>query len=185
MENHTEKVAMKRLPIIFVTIGVPACGKSAFRHTRDYRDLVAAEPEPFIVLESDSIREELFGSEYDQSNNELVFSVLRDRLETALKYGLSVYVDATHAKRDWRTYIHILAEKYGARVIALRFHVPFLTLWMRDRLRKRHVGFKVLAKYFFGIQDPTFLEGFDVIMHVNKTGDVFNTEFSDDYKEPV
>ena len=150
---------------IFVPIGVPACGKTSFyMKTVGNNDLGMGDAP--IHISSDEIREELFGTAYDQQDPERVFDIFKHRARAALECGMSVYLDATHMRKDWREYTINLAREYGVAGVALYFRVPFFTLWKRDRQRTRHVGLKVLLKYFIRIQPPVSAEGFDVIFEI-------------------
>ena len=160
---------------IFVTVGVPACGKSAFYHKiADDNDWGMEEFPAYIS--SDQIREELFGTAYEQSNSDLVFSTLRERADKFLSAGHSVYLDATHAKKEWRKYALDLAQKHGAVCLALFFDVPFFTALKRDRKRDRHVGFKVLRWYFRELELPTKKEGFNGVFRINRNFEYDNFE---------
>ena len=155
---------------IFVPIGVPACGKTSFyMKTVGNNDLGMGDVP--IHISSDEIREELFGTAYDQQDPERVFDIFKHRARAALECGMSVYLDATHMRKDWREYAIKLAKRHGAACVAFYFDVPFLTLLKRDKMRRRHVGFFVLLRYFFGIQAPTKEEGFDTVLVVDKDGE--------------
>ncbi len=99
---------------------------------------------------------------------------MKDRAEKYLSAGHSVYLDATHAKTEWRKYALELAQKYGAVCIAFYFDVPFFTALKRDRKRDRHVGFKVLSRYFRDLEPPTKSEGFNGVFRINR-----NMEYDD------
>lgn len=153
---------------VFVAIGVPACGKSAFYHRTADEWSMGETP---AYISSDDIREELFGTAYDQSDPERVFSLVRKRAEEYLAAGHSVYLDATHIKKDWRKYALDLAQKHGAICVALFFDVPFFTALKRDRKRDRHVGFKVLSRYFRDMEPPTLAEGFSTMFRIGSDGE--------------
>lgn len=156
---------------LFVTIGAPACGKSMFYHklTQD-KDWNFMGVQPAYVS-SDEIREKLYGSEDCQDDPAQVFMVMRHTAEKYLSEGRSVYLDATHAKKEWRKYVIRTAKRHGAAVVALYFDIPLWTLLQRDKHRKRHVGPKVTLKYFYGIEAPTKEEGFDTVLVVDKDGE--------------
>lgn len=145
---------------IFVTIGAPASGKSSYY----FFDFLQPD---VVYISSDMIREELYGTAYDQRDPNKVFSEVRVKVALNLHRGKSVYLDATHARESWRAYIFELAKRYDARVGALYFRVPFMELVRRDRARERSVGWWVIFKYWFMLQKPTYAEGFDFITDVN------------------
>jgi len=155
---------------VFVAVGAPACGKSAFYH-KIADDGDWGLNDKLIHVSSDKIREELFGSAYDQSDPERVFKHMCDRAEWCLINGFSVYLDSTHAKKEWRKYAIDLAQKWGAVCVAIYFAVPVWTLWSRDRNRERSVGFKVLWWYMCELEPPTKTEGFDGVFRIDKYGE--------------
>lgn len=72
---------------LYIMVGIPGAGKDYYiEHTKKDTD---------IVLSSDGIRAEL-GDVNDQSQNELVFSMLYERLEENLKAGNDVWFNATN-----------------------------------------------------------------------------------------
>ncbi len=159
---------------VFITVGAPACGKSAFYHQIANDQDWGMNDSP-VHISSDAIREELFGTAYDQSDPERVFQIMHDRAENVLKNGLSVYLDATHAKKEWRKYAIELAKEYGAVCVAIYFQVPIWTLWSRDRKRTRHVGLKVLWWYMKEFELPKKSEGFDGVLEIDKYGEFLNS----------
>ena len=161
---------------IFVTVGVPACGKSRFYHQIAEKNEWSMGDTPNYIS-SDDIREELFGSAYDQSNNAKIFEVFQRRAIEALRLGQSVYLDATHRDKSWRDYALKYGKEFDVPVIALYFDVPFFTLWKRDRKRTRHVGFRVLWTYFWKLQLPTTTEGFDTIFRIDRNGQYTEMEW--------
>jgi predicted kinase len=152
---------------VFVTVGVPGCGKSRFYHKCANDDDWGMGDVPAYVS-SDDIREELFGTAYEQSNSDLVFQTVRERAEEHLRAGHSVYLDATHIRKEWRKYALDLAQKYGAVCVALYFDVPFFTAVRRDHKRDRTVGFKVLFRYMRTLELPTKAEGFNGVFRIDR-----------------
>ena len=71
-------------------VGLPASGKSfrgkEFIENRGYN----------VLISSDAIRKELFGSEQYQSNNDLVFKTYYNRFKDALKNKQNIILDATN-----------------------------------------------------------------------------------------
>jgi len=162
----------KFMRTIYITIGIPGCGKSRFferslsdtSHNKTYFKRI-----PYVS--SDAIREELFGNATYQSRADEVFAILKLRTERALSCGRSVYVDATNIRKDWRKWAIDLGKKYEANVCGIVFNVPYFVAVKRDRMRTRNVGWWVLFKYrFLKYQKPTFGEGFDNFIYVDKSG---------------
>jgi len=161
---------------VFVTVGAPACGKSSFYHKISAEDDWGMSDTP-AYISSDDIREELFGTAYDQSDPSQVFALVNERAESYLAKGVSVYLDATHAKYAWRLAALNLAHRYSAVCVALHFRVPLWTLIKRDRRRTRHVGFWTLVRYYFGLQEPCLAEGFDAVFCVGRDGQFGDIEW--------
>ena len=82
-------------------IGPPGSGKTTFAG-RLAPLLRGANGEPGLILCTDLIREELFGSAAFQGPWDEIRAVLLDRLRTAISAGTPVVIDATHARRPWR-----------------------------------------------------------------------------------
>jgi len=57
---------------------------------------------PAVVLSTDAIREEIHGDSAVQGDWDLIEAQLHERLKQAVRDGVSVIVDATHAYRPWR-----------------------------------------------------------------------------------
>jgi predicted kinase len=76
-------------------IGLAGCGKSTLANKFKNTDRT-------VVLSSDSIREELFGSEEAQMDSEKVFATMFRRTVQALKNNINVIYDATNVNRRLR-----------------------------------------------------------------------------------
>lgn len=86
---------MKKVQCI-ITIGIAGAGKSTFVN-------MWAEGRPhYTVISSDKIREEIFGDESNQNNNELVFKILYNRAVSLLNSGENVIIDATNTNPIFR-----------------------------------------------------------------------------------
>ena len=73
-------------------VGLPASGKSTVAN--EYMG------KGYLIFSSDAIRKELFGDENDQTDNNLVFNTLHNRIRTAMKDGFSVVYDATKDRKS-------------------------------------------------------------------------------------
>ena len=93
---------------VCVMVGLPASGKS-FRG----KELIENR-EYDVLISSDAIRKELFGSEQDQSNNDLVFKTYYNRFKDALKNKQNIILDATNC--TYKTRKRIFAEMSSLRL---------------------------------------------------------------------
>ena len=92
---------MNKLPKFIMLCGLPGSGKSTYcNQFKDKKD--------YIIVSSDSIREEL-GDINDQSRNNEVFKILHNRIKESLKNGLNVIQDSTSLSRKNR--VHFLKNE--------------------------------------------------------------------------
>lgn len=140
---------------VHMMIGIPGSGKS-------YKAKLIAEELNAIYLSSDSIREELYGDENIQIDNQKVFELLHNRLKESLRNGKDVVYDATNSNRKKR--IHFIKnEVRGYEVIAHVMLTKLETCVERDNERRRNVGEKVIDRMFKGLHVPLPSEGFSDI----------------------
>ena len=162
------------MQVVYVTIGVPACGKSRFYgELGEHEELFGYKRAPHY-FSSDKIRGELYGDESAQIDHARVFSIMAEQVEDALKNGHDVYVDATNIRREWRSWVIKLAEKYDTWVCGIIFRVPFRLVVERDKKRNRTVGWWVILKQFMKFQEPKFEEGFDSFIWVDSDGKIMD-----------
>lgn len=107
---------------VYVLIGVAGVGKSTY--TEKYSTSNS------IILSSDSIREELFGTlaMQDKASHTKVFDVMNRRLKDALtdKQSTEIFYDATNLKRNRRSHLYrtIKSTNKEADVVCLVFSKP-------------------------------------------------------------
>lgn len=145
-------------PTFLMLIGLPGSGKSTLAQKM--------ANENTVILSSDSIRKELFGSESVQENAEKVFNLMFSRTVKALDEGKDVIYDATNLKKKLR--INTLKRLKGAVKTefiakALIIDTDLATAKERNSSRDRVVPEEVLDKMHDNFQLPDYSEGWDQI----------------------
>lgn len=115
---------------VHILIGPAGVGKSTF---------IRENAGEALVLSSDAIREELYGSLSEgNKHNDKVFTTLLNRLRKAVEQGdRDVYVDATNLSRKTRThyYNQIKSWNKNATVIADVIHKPLKSILQQNAQR--------------------------------------------------
>lgn len=144
---------------------MPGSGKSTYA-----KRFIANHAEPITYLSSDELRAKFGTSEEDQTVTPQVFGYIKREVESLLKNGKNVMVDATNVNRKDRNDSITTAKKYGARVTAFVFEMNRAGLIKRNADRGKQGGRvvpdwvidKMLAKY----EAPSNAEGIDDIVYV-------------------
>lgn len=152
---------MQQLSLTMV-IGVPGSGKSTWA-----REFCKKNPD-ILYLSTDEIRKKIGSGEEDQSVNNEVFRVMKNKTEDALKNNSSVLLDATFIKRSWRKDFTEIGRRYSARLIAHVFKVGKEVLIKRIQKRASlgglNVPIEVIDKYIKMFEEPLPGE-FDIIIN--------------------
>lgn len=93
------KVPVAGKDLLHIMVGPTGAGKSTYLMNKYWNDILALN---YVLVSSDSIRQELCGDFRDQSKNDLVFDLLHERVALRMKYGLFTVVDATNLYRKDR-----------------------------------------------------------------------------------
>lgn len=139
-------------PSLILLVGIPGSGKTT------YAEKYIEEHPGTVHLSSDKIREELWGNEATQGDNNEVFSLMQSRAIEVLNNGLSVLYDATNVTRKDRAYIISLCPKF----VKIECHIvwaPIETCIERDAARERTVGKEVIDRMLKRFQAPYYDEG--------------------------
>ena len=139
---------------LYELVGLPASGKST------YAKLLAEEVDG-IVVSSDGIRAEWYGSEEVQGDPSKIFREVELRCKNALGAGRSVIMDATNMNARKR--INFLCQMPKCRKVCIVMAVPFDVCIARDEKRSRSVGPAVIEKMRKSFQMPYYNEGWDHI----------------------
>lgn len=141
--------------ILEMFIGIPGCGKST--HARKMME----KDSSIVIVSSDAIRKELYGSEEDQSHNQEVFNEVFKRTRAALVNDLHVIVDATNLSRKRR--IAFLKQFNSCEKRATVFAIPFEVCCERNNSRERTVPQYAMDRMYRSFEPPHWAEGFDSI----------------------
>jgi predicted kinase len=148
---------------LYITVGLPGSGKSTY-----VKNFI--KDKDIEYLSSDSLRAVYGKSEEDQTVTPLVFGHIKRKVDELLKDGKNVLVDATSVNRKERSDYINTAKKYGAKVVAIVFKMDRQGLIDRNKKRGEQGGRvvpdfvidKMLAKF----EEPSYIEGIDVIIYV-------------------
>lgn len=140
----------------YMTVGIPGSGKS----------YVASTLPGVVIHSSDAIREEILGDENDQTNQELVFKTLHERVLNDLSCGKDVVYDATNIsyKRRMGFLIRVQAlHRPALQSICLFMATPYEMCLARNKRRERSVPEDVIKRMYHKIDIPMIAEGWDEI----------------------
>ena len=131
-------------------IGPPASGKTTLAG-------VLAELTGAVVLSTDLLRDELFGDAAVQGPWRDIEALLHQRIRDSVAAGVSVIVDATHARRPWRLVItQALALPAPVEWIGWWLYTPLSTCLQWNQTRKRLVPEPVIREMAAALADPVF-----------------------------
>lgn len=138
-----------------MTCSIAAAGKSTW----------ANQQEGYLVLDSDLIRKELWGSETDQQNPDKVFNLMYKRSCEALERGQSVVYCATNLNMRFRVHTlnqikHKFPDVYCRCVI---FNTPLNICKEWNKKRERQVPDWLFERQLKAFQVPVYNEGWDKI----------------------
>ena len=145
-------------PSLILLVGIPGSGKTTYAKKYIEEHLHRNT----IHLSSDKIREELWGNEATQGDNNKVFSLMQSRAIEALNNGFDVIYDATNITRKDRSYIIALCPKF-VKIEAHIIWAPIETCIERDAARERTVGKAVIDKMLKKFHPVYYDEGIDDI----------------------
>jgi predicted kinase len=117
-------------PAFIAVSGLPGTGKSYFCHK-------LAERLPFIILESDALRKELFPQpSYSPEESARLFRALHLLIERLLKRGISLILDATNLSERFRERLYNIADRLGVKLILVRVEAPPEVVYQRLKVRQ-------------------------------------------------
>lgn len=148
-----------KLPKMCMLVGLPGAGKSTYCNT--YKN--------YTVISSDEIRKE-FGDVNDQSKNNEVFTILRQRVINNLNKGNNVLVDSTNLNRRRRIAFLNELKNIPCKKICVLVATPYEICVAQNFERHRKVPSEVLWNMYKSFNVPTHHEGFDdiVVYYLNE-----------------
>jgi len=139
---------------LIYTIGIPGSGKSHM--TKDI-----AKKENAIILSTDDLRMELFGSHAKQKKTSLLFYELYKRANTHLTADKNVIIDATNIDREKRMKA---LKKFGyPPAECYYFDTPYELCQKRNQQRKRKVEEPIMMKMRKNLHFPLPNEGWNAV----------------------
>lgn len=128
-DSFTDLPEAEAQPTIIVVSGLPGTGKSYFCRR-------LAERLPFLILESDALRKQLFPMPtYSAEESAGLFCAIYQLIEDLLKKGIPLILDATNLEERHRDRIYNIAERTNARMILISVKAP--SQLVQKRLKKR------------------------------------------------
>lgn len=141
---------------LYMMIGLPGSGKSFY--VKSMSEELGA-----TIHSSDAIREELFGSEEDQSDSSRVFKLLHYRVKKDLSDGRDTIYDATNINSKRRRAFLQELNKYNYKKIAIFMATPYEKCLERNNTRDRKVPESVIKHMYMSFNVPCTQEGFDAV----------------------
>ena len=154
---------------VIVTCGIAGCGKTTWANQ------YSAEHPNCIVLDSDAIRQELWGNAEEQKNPSVIFTTMRMRMHEALQKGYDVIYCATNLKRSNRkqllNYLHSVHPETVCDILI--FNVSFDLCFKQNSNRDRQVPEYAMRRQFiqFMNEQPSLNEGWNSILEVTRDDD--------------
>lgn len=119
-------------PAFVVVSGLPGTGKSYFCQK-------LAERLPFVILESDALRKAIFSLPgYSPEESAQLFRTIHLLIETLLKKGIPVILDATNLAEREREYLYRIADRLNVKLIMVRVEAPPQVVFERLKNRREN-----------------------------------------------
>jgi predicted kinase len=148
---------------LFVTIGLPASGKSTW--AKDYQ---GTDFKDTIIVSTDRIRAHLYGDERIQGDGNDVFNRAYSILKVVGENGYNAVFDATNLMKKYRKRIFKELREFYDHISAVYFDVPTQECVERDEKRERKVGEDVIMNMATRLYPPEEDEGWDWIYTIDR-----------------
>lgn len=143
-------------PTFTMMVGLVGSGKSTYAKQ-------LAEETNAIICSSDAIREELYGDENSQDNNEEIFKILHSRIKENLKNGKNVIYDATNINSKRRRAFLSELRKIPCVKKCIVIATPFEVCCIQNESRDRVVPYEVIERMYKNWNTPYWFEGWNEI----------------------
>lgn len=163
------------MPNFIMLVGLPGAGKT-------YTAQQLAKGRNAVVLSSDNIRKELYGSEVTQGTHDEVFELMNKRAADYLKNGTNVIYDATNLRRKNRKYLLSVLPKECAKKVYIVW-ARYETCLERDAHRKHSVGKNIIDRMIKNFQVPYYDEGWNYIGIITTDNILYSRENYDDWTD--
>lgn len=144
------------VPYFIMMVGLPGSGKSTY--AKKLSDKIQ-----ITIYSSDSIREELFGDENCQTDNNEVFETLHKRVKDRLKNKENVVYDATNISSKRRRAFLSELKNIPCYKKCIIMATPFDECCRRNNLRDRSVPPEVVIQMYKTWNTPYWFEGWNGI----------------------
>lgn len=170
MFNHT----------LYMMVGLSGSGKSTASKIIFQRKFNAGQH--VTIASSDKIREELYGNESIQGDNNQIFNLLHESIRKSLLYQDVIY-DATNLNQKKRVkFLNTLPK--SVEKIAVIMATPYEECLRRNANRDRVVPASVIKRQYMNFQIPLESEGFDdVLVYYGENFDKIN--FAENYTKAI
>lgn len=150
---------------VYFTVGISGCGKTTYCHK------FAANDD--FILDSDDIRQELWGDAQNQKEPHRVFELMLKRTLEALEKGKNVWYCATNLSMKHRLQFvkNVRAHYPETNLICLVFSASRELCENRNALRARQVPTFVITNQIKHFEMPVENEGWDTIKIVEMEND--------------
>lgn len=144
------------MPTLYMMVGLPGSGKTYY----------ANQLENVTVHSSDAIRAEILGDVTDQSQQNLVFTTLHNRVVADLWHGKNTVYDATNI--NYRQRMQFLKWLTARRIPNLKtvcvfLATPYQKCLEQNHSRERTIPDQVITRMYKHFDVPMFAEGWDEI----------------------
>ena len=130
------------VPTLYVTVGIPASGKSTWA-----RSFVERNPNEAVIVCKDDLRPMLHGDVPWSKAQEAVTNAMRNAMiKAALMNGMHVVCADTNIPNHVRRDLKRIADLFGADYEEIWFAVPVEECIRRNGFRERHVPEEVIRR---------------------------------------
>jgi len=163
---------------VILGIGVAGAGKTTVLEP-------LADKYNYVYLSPDKIREELTGAALDQTRNNEVWDIARERLVQYLNKGENVIFDATFTNgKERRAFIKFARDNGAEKVQGLFITTPPEIAKERNKKRERTIPEYAIDRMAEQLRrnPPATEDGFDSVFDIDEFGNLIRGELTDSQK---